>query len=223
MLSFEEFFHKKKIDLTALQAGEPALYAEFSRHYAAMGEKSFDHSKKFWFNKLRKTYLLAAGEPAPVPEKPLAISDASLEPVSDVVPAEPAKTSVKPAGFKPRFKAGAAKASSTEQAKPEETISVENKETPAPEEKSATEESAAPVTKPAGFKPRFKAGATKTIATEQAKPEETTSVENKEEPTPAPEEKPATEDSAAPVSKPAGFKPRFKAGVTKPTKPKDDQ
>jgi len=223
MLSFEEFFHKKKIDLTALQAGEPALHAEFLKHYAAMGEKSFDHTKKFWFNKLRKRYLLAAGEPAPIPEKPLATSDSSIKPVSEVVPAEPSATTAKPAGFKPRFKAGAKKVVAPESEKPEETISAENKteSTSAAEEKPATEESATPVSKPAGFKPRFKAGATKTVSTEQTKPEETISVENKK--TSAPEEKPATEESTTPVSKPAGFKPRFKAGVTKPSKPKDDQ
>ena len=58
MLSFTEFFTKKKIDLKALQIGRPDLYQEFDRDYALMGEKSFDHSKKFWFNRLRKDYLL---------------------------------------------------------------------------------------------------------------------------------------------------------------------
>lgn len=224
MLSFEEFFHKKKIDLTALQASEPALYAEFSKHYAAMGEKSFDHTKKFWFNKLRKTYLISAGEPAPIPEKMLATSDVPVQPVSEVEPVALPNTIAKPAGFKPRFKAAATKTVSPDQTKPAETISAENTAEPtSAATKPTTEESAAPISKPAGFKPRFKAGATKTVSTEQAKPEETISAENTAEPTSATEEKPATEESAAPISKPTGFKPRFKAGVTKPSKPKDDQ
>jgi hypothetical protein len=58
MLTFEEFFRKKKIDLQQLQVSEPALFAEFSKHYPLMGEKSFDHTKKYWFNGLRRTYPL---------------------------------------------------------------------------------------------------------------------------------------------------------------------
>ena len=62
MQTFADFFAKKKIDLSALQKAEPQLYDEFASHYALMGEKSFDHSKKFWFNKLRKSYHLVEVE-----------------------------------------------------------------------------------------------------------------------------------------------------------------
>ncbi|MCL7988553.1 hypothetical protein M8998_11455 [Sphingobacterium sp. lm-10] len=304
MLSFEEFFHKKKIDLTALKAGEPTLYAEFSRHYAEMGEKSFDHTKKFWFNKLRKNYLIAAGEPAPIPEKPLATSDIPVKPVSEVVPVEPTAAAVKPAGFKPRFKAGAAKvtpkpvvnagndaASATEKsvesvpskegnstggeqpqlaskpagfkprfkagatktvaespdAKADKIVSTEAglESKPPIEEKPVIEEQPQPANKPAGFKPRFKAGATKTISTELAKPEapsdpasateptkdkepsdataETSLAENNTVSPSSEEDKPSTDEPPTTTNKPAGFKPRFKAGLTKSNKPKDDQ
>jgi hypothetical protein len=57
-MTFEEFFIKKKIDLDALHKAEPALYEEFKLHYAEMGPKSFDHTKKYWFNNLRKLYHL---------------------------------------------------------------------------------------------------------------------------------------------------------------------
>jgi hypothetical protein len=57
-MTFEEFFAKKKIDLEALHKEQPDLFNEFRLHFAEMGEKSFDHSKKFWFNKLRREYLL---------------------------------------------------------------------------------------------------------------------------------------------------------------------
>src|SRR3546814_16238396 len=53
-MTVEEFFQKKKIDLTTLGAERPALLDEFKKHFEAMGEKSFDHNKKYWFNKLRR-------------------------------------------------------------------------------------------------------------------------------------------------------------------------
>jgi hypothetical protein len=58
-MTFEEFFKKKRIDLAALQSGEPGLFSEFRKHFEQMGEKSFDHTKKYWFNKLRLQYHLA--------------------------------------------------------------------------------------------------------------------------------------------------------------------
>lgn len=57
-MTFEEFFQKKKIDLVALGTERPALLDEFRKHFEAMGEKSFDHTKKYWFNKLRRAYPL---------------------------------------------------------------------------------------------------------------------------------------------------------------------
>lgn len=56
MITFEEFFKKKKIDLSQLRVAEPVLFAEFEQHYNQMGEKSFDHTKKYWFNPLRRKY-----------------------------------------------------------------------------------------------------------------------------------------------------------------------
>ena len=58
-MTFEEFFAKKKIDLEALKQADPGLYDECRSHYEQMGEKSFDHTKKYRFNKLRHAYPLA--------------------------------------------------------------------------------------------------------------------------------------------------------------------
>src|SRR5690606_31656368 len=206
MATFEEFFAKKKIDLQALRNAKPELYTEFHRHYHAMGEKSFDHTKKFWFNKLRKSYRLHEEE-APVqkietaaPEQAVTTSSGTnkalgfkpkfranvtkpiepekSEPTADTNPTVTAQEN-KPAGFKPRFKAGVTK--------------TEDKAVEAPSPSESNEEA---VSKPAGFKPRFKAGVTKT---------EDKVVE-------VPPSSASNEDT---VQKPAGFKPRFKAGVTK--------
>ncbi|HEY9196838.1 MAG TPA: hypothetical protein VIM77_11250, partial [Mucilaginibacter sp.] len=57
---FEEFFKKKRIDLAALQQAEGALFLEFKEHFEQMGEKSFDHTKKYWFNKLRRRFPIPA-------------------------------------------------------------------------------------------------------------------------------------------------------------------
>ncbi|RFZ81620.1 hypothetical protein DYU05_17480 [Mucilaginibacter terrenus] len=114
-MTFEEFFNKKRIDLMALKAGEPVLFAEFREHFEQMGEKSFDHTKKYWFNKLRLQYHLA---PELKPEKvhlenrlaEQTIVETLTEnipqsqdqkPQSDESPSPAAKAS----GFKPRFKA----------------------------------------------------------------------------------------------------------------------
>jgi hypothetical protein len=58
-MTFDEFFKKKRIDLDALENGQPGLFSEFKTHYSQMGEKSFDHTKKYWFNKLRGDFPLA--------------------------------------------------------------------------------------------------------------------------------------------------------------------
>jgi len=78
MVTFEEFFEKKKIDLSLLQQDNEALYAEFENHFAQMGAKSFDHSKKFWFNKLRKDYHLVDKPVVQVVEKVAVVSDLPL-------------------------------------------------------------------------------------------------------------------------------------------------
>lgn len=55
-MSFEEFFNKKKINLVLFEKEEPELLLKLKSEYEEMGPKSFDHSKKFWFNKWRLKY-----------------------------------------------------------------------------------------------------------------------------------------------------------------------
>src|SRR5690606_2433776 len=192
MVTFEDFFAKKKIDLKALKDDNQELYQEFYAHYHVMGEKSFDHTKKFWFNKLRKSYKLHEPEQLEKKAKPESlVDDSTASPVHVTLKKEntsDTETS-KPAGFKPRFKAGVTKT------------------TPAAEENSTQESTPSEITdtnKPAGFKPRFKAGVTKTTpaaeenSTQESTPSETTN-----------------------ANKPTGFKLRFKAGITQ-VKKKDD-
>ncbi|QMV70122.1 hypothetical protein HS960_21785 [Sphingobacterium paramultivorum] len=215
-MTFEEFFIKKKIDLKALKAADGPLFEEFKAHYSAMGEKSFDHSKKFWFNKLRKSFHLIEEETQVA--KP-AVKQAATNTLSDTSNAETtkpagfkprfktaitptvdeAKTTSKeeapdsaktgtdsaPTGFKPRFKAGVTKA-------PDEAASI-------PTSEETTDEAATSAPKPTGFKPRFKAGVTKT-------PDTTANTPDTAE---------TTDETAASAPKPTGFKPRFKAGITK--------
>ncbi|OJZ10780.1 MULTISPECIES: hypothetical protein [Sphingobacterium] len=215
-MTFEEFFIKKKIDLKALKAADEPLFEEFKAHYSAMGEKSFDHSKKFWFNKLRKSFHLAeeetviakpvekqvtpdtASETSRIPTaKPAGFKPRFKAPSTTVVDeaqatskqeiadsAESTSDSI-PTGFKPRFKAGLTKA-------PDAAAS-----TPASDE--TTDEASTSAPKPTGFKPRFKAGVTKA-------PDAAAS-------TPASDE--TTDEASTSAPKPTGFKPRFKAGVTK--------
>jgi hypothetical protein len=187
-MTFEEFFQKKKISLAALERGEPSLFSEFKIHFEKMGEKSFDHTKKYWFNKLRLRF------PAPpeVKVEKVAIENPLAEQtINETLSETPSLANV---GFKPRFKAGA-----TKPAEP-----IPNSE-PIAEKPAENTEQTTP--SPAlGFKPKFKAGVTK--------PSE--SSPNTE---PVPSETPV-ENSEQEVQKPAiGFKPKFKAGVTKTTQP----
>jgi len=110
MLSFEDFFIKKKIDLNALQSADQILYNEFRSHYAAMGEKSFDHSKKFWFNKLRKSYLLPETEIKPAIQK---TTEQPIEKNKESISVDTVSTTSKSVGFKPRFKAAVTKTEDT--------------------------------------------------------------------------------------------------------------
>ena len=125
-MTFEEFLVKKKIDPVQLQDADQDFFDEFKSHFIDMGEKSFDHSKKFWFNKLRRAYPLAevvkiavddvktvaevlgTVAEAKVPQaealeassfKP-PMTNALESPVAEVLEAKPA--------FKPRFKANIA-------------------------------------------------------------------------------------------------------------------
>lgn len=173
-MEFEEFFRKKKINLVAFEQAEQALFSEFKIHFEQMGEKSFDHTKKYWFNKLRLRY--------PAPPEVKTEKPAIDNPLAEQTITESLVESSSPQpniGFKPKFKAGLTKS---------------DKPTPEPPK----EEPATP-TPPVGFKPRFKAGITKPA-------ESTTTIEP---------EKPAENAESSPAAN-TGFKPRFKAEVTKP-------
>lgn len=190
-MTFEDFFIKKKIDLQQLQRAEPLLFEEFKSHYELMGEKSFDHTKKYWFNRLRKSFHLA--EVIASVAQP-AVTTVSSQQKNDSLSAETTSPAVKPMGFKPRFKA----------VKPQPTSESTTENIP----KAGAE---TPVQKPIGFKPRFKPGQVGKAPDETK--DNTTPVDQ-----PVAKEERAPSDSqkveASPTNKPTGFKPRFKAGVT---------
>ena len=189
-MTFEEFFAKKKIDLTALKKADNSLYEEFKKHYVAMGAKSFDHTKKFWFNRLRKSYRL---EEAIVDKKEIQ-QPAPIVKEQQVVAAETATPST---GFKPRFKTLVKPAIA-----PPIEAEVKDEDVEKTQNAAISQEVTA---KPAGFKPRFKAGITSSPVSEPST--STESVDDKKE---------QADPTADIATKPAGFKPRFKAGVTKP-------
>jgi len=124
-MTFEEFFIKKNIDLPALKAANPSLFEEFHLHFTIMGEKSFDHSKKFWFNRLRKDFKLPDLVHTP----------------SDSIPV------AKPTDFKARFKAAGTKA--VEQAAPVANNPEKEIAAAAPVQQAAEPETTSP--KPKGF------------------------------------------------------------------------
>jgi hypothetical protein len=209
-MEFEEFFKKKRIDLVALKQVQSALFSEFETHFIQMGEKSFDHTKKYWFNKLRREFPLAVEpklekvkidnplaeqtiteslieETAPAPKlgftpkfRAASPSKPATEPSTEEKPAEATNTPAPKLGFTPKFKASAPPK-------------------PATEEASAEKKPAEPVAAPApklGFTPKFKA------ATPPKPIDDTPPVTNPEESTPQP---PAEEEASKPV-----YKPRFK-------------
>ncbi|MGB3066256.1 hypothetical protein [Sphingobacterium thalpophilum] len=244
-MTFEEFFVKKKIDLKALQAADEPLYEEFRMHYAVMGEKSFDHSKKFWFNKLRLRFRLEE-EAAPV--GPIANK------TDKAVPAPQTEAlTAKPSGFKPRFKAAvstdksSSEAAATAAVQSDETTTENSKPTGfkprfkagATKSESVSSEQASPATddttaetsKPTGFKPRFKAGVTKTentvpppdapapdsniIAPTSAEENGTTDKQNQDVASDSERQTLFDGSETATPNRPSGFKPRFKPGLTK--------
>jgi hypothetical protein len=145
-MTFEEFLIKKKIDPVQLQDADQDFFDEFKSHFNQMGEKSFDHSKKFWFNKLRRANPLA--EEAKI----LAVADTLEAPqakardsVAEVLEAPSPES--KPT-FKPRFKANIT-ASKIEV----KNNQVEETATPVPEASKHTDTAKPP------YKPRFKAPA----------------------------------------------------------------
>ena len=212
-MEFEEFFKKKRIDLDALQKVEPALFSEFKNHFGLMGEKSFDHTKKYWFNKLR----LQFPAPAEVKTEKVKIDNPLAEQTITESLIEETVTPPK-LGFVPKFKAAnipkPPTTDTTVDAKPEEQPAA----TPAPKlgftpkfkaatppkpaaepaDLAKTEETPAPAPK-LGFTPKFKAANPPKPATEQTEP-----AKAEETPLPAPAPK-------------LGFTPKFKA--VSPPKP----
>lgn len=104
-MTFEEFFKKKRIDLVALSAGEPVLFSDFKNHFEQMGEKSFDHTKKYWFNKVRHQFPLP---PEVKTEKlhlqnPLAEQTITESLIESTTAKTPGSATL---AFAPKFKAG---------------------------------------------------------------------------------------------------------------------
>jgi len=215
-MEFEEFFKKKRIDLVALKQVQSALFSEFETHFIQMGEKSFDHTKKYWFNKLRREFPLAV-EPKLEKVKidnPLAEQTITESLIEETAPAPKL-------GFTPKFRAASVPKPATE---------------PSTEEKASEDIPVAPAPK-LGFTPKFRAASPSKPATEPSTEEKPAEATN----TPAPKlgftpkfkasapPKPATEEASAekkpaePVAAPApklGFTPKFKAAT--PPKPIDD-
>ncbi|WP_270088734.1 hypothetical protein [Sphingobacterium sp. SYP-B4668] len=191
-MTFEDFFIKKNIDLNALKRADAILYDEFQKHYALMGEKSFDHTKKFWFNRLRKDYKLLES----TAQQPLSKNTTVPIAQAEEQVATTTSTAPKPAGFQPRFKAGATSVPKQE----EKTDNTQQ----APAESNIPAEPTQQTAKPTGFKPRFKAGAT-TVNKQGDKTDNTQQ---------APTESNIPAEPTQQAAKPNGFKPRFKAGAT---------
>ena len=105
---FDEFFKKKKINLQTFEQGEPALFSEFKIHFEQMGEKSFDHTKKYWFNKLRLRF------PAPIEvkaEKVVIENQLAEQTITESL--IESSTPAPNVGFKPKFRAGVTKPTET--------------------------------------------------------------------------------------------------------------
>jgi hypothetical protein len=199
---FEEFFKKKKISLDALQQGDPGLFSEFKSHYEQMGEKSFDHTKKFWFNKLRHQYPLP---PEVKAEKLRAENQIAEQTVTDTL-TEPSPRDQAP-------KLGFALKSKTQGTPPTPPDNEAAKAEAAPENEVPKEATA----KPAAYKPKFQA---KNIP---AKLTDNTEVSKPEQQADASLRAPVKEQPETPAK--MGLKPRFKAGVTssKPVEAKKEQ
>lgn len=210
-MTFDEFFKKKRIDLVALEKAEPGLFNEFKNHFGQMGEKSFDHTKKYWFNKTRRQFPLA---PEVKTEKPQIANPLAEQTITDSLTETPALAATPKVGFTPRFKAAAAPL-------------------PAVEDKKSEETPAAATSPKIGFTPKFRASSPPKPVTDDKKEELPSSVEAtlpaaenaaakpagfvprfKMKPKAGAEESTPAENAAAPQSaesvpvKPA-YKPRF--------------
>ncbi|WP_312189230.1 hypothetical protein, partial [Sphingobacterium sp.] len=123
----------------------------------------------------------------------------------------------KPTGFKPRFKAGVTKTENSEQVpQPEPTEHISSAATGNSEpENNHTQPQEQVANKPTGFKPQFKAGVTKTETSEQVSQPEPKEHISSAATGNSESENNNTQPQEQVANKPTGFKPRFKAGVTK--------
>jgi hypothetical protein len=135
-MTFEEFFKKKRIDLDALQQGDQSLFSEFKTHYNQMGEKSFDHTKKYWFNKVRRQYPLAIEIKTEKPKIENQLAEQTV--IEALIEATAPQTAPPKLGFVPKFKAATLPKPAVEEIPPV----AEPPATPAPK---------------LGFVPKFKA------------------------------------------------------------------
>jgi hypothetical protein len=138
-MTFDEFFKKKRIDLVALEKAEPALFAEFKNHFEQMGEKSFDHTKKYWFNKTRRQFPLAVEVKT---EKPHIANPLTEQTITESLTESASPAPSPKIGFTPKFRAATP---------PKPTTEDKKEELPA-----ANKPAENPPAKPAGFVPRFK-------------------------------------------------------------------
>ncbi len=239
-MTFEEFFKKKRIDLAALEKAEPVLFGEFKTHFEQMGEKSFDHTKKYWFNKLRRQYQLALEIKT---EKPHIANPLAEQTITESLGEKVPIASTPKMGFIPKLRAGST--SDTTVPKKEEVPAApvaNNKEETTDNEPAAPKLGFIPkfkagITKPVteqkeepstneqtsttapklGFTPKFKAGITKPVSeSKEEVPEQITTKEKKAE-EPQTTSEPVETAPQEPTTKPAGFTPRFKM------KPKEEQ
>lgn len=173
-MTFEEFFQKKKIDLLVFGSERPALLAEFREHFEAMGEKSFDHTKKYWFNKLRKSYPLKELPAPKTATRPAAAPSTSAPAASGA--GGTASNPPKP-GFKPRFKAGKTAVTpkpeqpglqqpgpeqpGLQQPGPQQPAQKESPDTNKEDPHSVKAEGEQPKSPKPAYKPRFKPGVTR--------------------------------------------------------------
>ncbi len=196
VMTFEEFIAKKKIDLTQFKSAEASLFAEFESHYNQMGPKSFDHSKKFLFNRLRRAYHLKEEAKAVVPPEVIEVNEIASQ-------AEPLLSpTVEATVYTPRFRGGVTKTEETSSGSeiPKPAYKPRFKAPNAQPVTDTTNSDPAPEAKPA-FKPRFKPGLT------TVKAASTTDVPQKED---------------IPVKPKPAYVPRFKAQV-KPVSESEDQ
>jgi len=156
-MTFEEFLVKKKIDPLQLKEKGNAFFSEFESYFHQLGEKSFDYSKKFWFNKLRRTYTLRE-EPKPLPVQEENKNNEVSAPENELTKQE--KTA-----YVPRLKSAVTSTNNQDSAKTE-TASASKykpryKAVPIASDKlEETNPGQSPESKPV-FKPRFKPGITK--------------------------------------------------------------